>query len=41
VDSAFTIEASPTMRLHLGCKRVILGRSERQHKLAMQNMFIN
>ncbi len=30
VDGAFTIEAGPTLRLHLGCKRVILGRSERQ-----------
>jgi triosephosphate isomerase len=38
---AFTGEVSPTMLLDLGCKFVILGHSERRHKLGESNAFIN
>ena len=40
-EGAFTGEVSPTMLLDLGCKFVILGHSERQHKLGESNGFIN
>jgi triosephosphate isomerase len=40
-DGAFTGEVSPTMLLDLGCKFVILGHSERRHKLGESNAFIN
>jgi triosephosphate isomerase len=38
---AFTGEVSPTMLLDLGCKYVILGHSERRHKLGESDEFIN
>jgi triosephosphate isomerase len=38
---AFTGEVSPTMLLDLGCKCVILGHSERRHKLGESDAFIN
>src|SRR5664279_5086239 len=40
-EGAFTGEASPTMLVHLGCKYVILGHSERRHKLGESDTFIN
>jgi triosephosphate isomerase len=40
-EGAFTGEVSPTMLLDLGCKFVILGHSERRHKLGESNVFIN
>jgi len=40
-EGAFTGEVSPTMLLDLGCKFVILGHSERRHKLGESNAFIN
>jgi triosephosphate isomerase len=40
-EGAFTGEVSPTMLLDLGCKYVILGHSERRHKLGESNAFIN
>jgi triosephosphate isomerase len=40
-DGAFTGEVSPTMLLDLGCKYVILGHSERRHKLGESDAFIN
>jgi triosephosphate isomerase len=40
-EGAFTGEVSPTMLLDLGCKFVILGHSERRHKLGESNGFIN
>lgn len=40
-EGAFTGEVSPTMLLDLGCKYVILGHSERRHKLGESNEFIN
>ena len=40
-EGAFTGEVSPTMLLDLGCKYVILGRSERRHKLGESDTFIN
>jgi len=40
-DGAFTGEVSPTMLLDLGCKYVILGHSERRHKLGESDSFIN
>jgi triosephosphate isomerase len=38
---AFTGEVSPTMLLDLGCKCIILGHSERRHKLGESDAFIN
>jgi triosephosphate isomerase len=40
-EGAFTGEVSPTMLLDLGCQYVILGHSERRHKLGESNAFIN
>jgi triosephosphate isomerase len=40
-EGAFTGEVSPTMLLDLGCKHVILGHSERRHKMGESNTFIN
>ena len=40
-EGAFTGEVSPTMLLDLGCKCVILGHSERRHKLGESDAFIN
>ena len=40
-EGAFTGEVSPTMLLDLGCKYVILGHSERRHKLGESDGFIN
>ena len=40
-EGAFTGEVSPTMLLDVGCKYVILGHSERRHKLGESNEFIN
>ena len=40
-EGAFTGEVSPTMLLDLGCKYVILGHSERRHKLSESDTFIN
>ena len=40
-EGAFTGEVSPTMLLDLGCKYVILGHSERRHKLGESDAFIN
>jgi triosephosphate isomerase len=40
-EGAFTGEVSPAMLLDLGCKYVILGHSERRHKLGESDAFIN
>ena len=40
-DGAFTGEVSPTMLLDIGCKYVILGHSERRHKLGESDAFTN
>jgi triosephosphate isomerase len=40
-EGAFTGEVSPTMLLDLGCRYVILGHSERRHKLSEADEFIN
>lgn len=40
-DGAFTGEVSPTMLLDCGCRYVILGHSERRHKLGESDAFIN
>jgi triosephosphate isomerase (TIM) len=40
-EGAFTGEVSPTMLLDLGCKFVILGHSERRHKLGESDAFIS
>ena len=40
-EGAFTGEVSPTMLLDIGCKYVILGHSERRHKLGESDTFIN
>jgi triosephosphate isomerase len=40
-EGAFTGEVSPTMVLDLGCKYIILGHSERRHKLGESDTFIN
>jgi len=40
-EGAFTGEVSPTMLIDLGCKYVILGHSERRHKLGESDTFIN
>ncbi len=40
-EGAFSGEVSPTMLLDLGCKYVILGHSERRHKLGESDAFVN
>jgi triosephosphate isomerase len=40
-EGAFTGEVSPTMLLDVGCRYVILGHSERRHKLGENDAFIN
>jgi triosephosphate isomerase len=40
-EGAFTGEVSPTMLTDCGCKYVILGHSERRHKLGEDDAFIN
>ena len=40
-EGAFTGEVSPTMLADVGCKDVILGHSERRHKLGETDAFIN
>jgi triosephosphate isomerase len=40
-SGAFTGEVSPSMLVDLGCKCVILGHSERRHKLGESDAFIN
>jgi triosephosphate isomerase len=40
-EGAFTGEVSPTMLLDIGCRYVILGHSERRHKLGESDAFIN
>src|SRR5262245_17554363 len=40
-EGAFTGEVSPTMLADVGCKYVILGHSERRHKLGETDAFIN
>ena len=40
-QGAYTGEVSPTMLLDLGCRYVILGHSERRHKLGESDAFIN
>jgi triosephosphate isomerase (TIM) len=40
-EGAFTGEVSPTMLIDVGCKHVILGHSERRHKLGETDAFIN
>jgi triosephosphate isomerase (TIM) len=40
-EGAFTGEVSPTMLVDVGCRHVILGHSERRHKLGETDQFIN
>jgi triosephosphate isomerase len=40
-EGAFTGEVSPAMLVDCGCRYVILGHSERRHKLGESNEFIN
>lgn len=40
-EGAYTGEVSPTMLVDAGCKYVILGHSERRHKLGESDAFIN
>jgi triosephosphate isomerase len=40
-EGAFTGEVSPTMLVDVGCKYVILGHSERRHKLGETDAFIS
>jgi triosephosphate isomerase len=40
-EGAFTGEVSPTMLLDVGCRWVIVGHSERRHKLGEADTFIN
>jgi triosephosphate isomerase len=40
-EGAFTGEVSPTMLADVGCRYVILGHSERRHKLGESDAFIN
>jgi triosephosphate isomerase (TIM) len=40
-EGAFTGEVSPAMLLDVGCKYVILGHSERRHKLGESDAYIN
>src|SRR3954469_10571852 len=40
-EGAFTGEVSPAMLLDVGCQYVIIGHSERRHKLGESDAFIN
>jgi triosephosphate isomerase len=40
-EGAFTGEVSPTMLVDVGCQYVIVGHSERRHKLGESDAFIN
>jgi triosephosphate isomerase (TIM) len=40
-EGAFTGEVSPTMLVDVGCRHVILGHSERRHKMGETDEFIN
>src|SRR5712692_10222454 len=40
-EGAFTGEVSPTMLMDCGCRYVIVGHSERRHKLGESDAFIN
>jgi triosephosphate isomerase len=40
-EGAFTGEVSPTMLVDVGCRYVIIGHSERRHKLGETDAFIN
>jgi triosephosphate isomerase len=40
-EGAFTGEVSPTMLVDVGCRFVIVGHSERRHKLGESDAFIN
>lgn len=40
-EGAFTGEVSPAMLLDVGCKYVIVGHSERRHKLGESDAFLN
>jgi triosephosphate isomerase len=40
-EGAFTGEVSPTMLVDVGCRYVIVGHSERRHKLGESDAFIN
>jgi triosephosphate isomerase len=40
-EGAFTGEVSPTMLVDVGCRYVIVGHSERRHKLGETDAFIN
>ncbi|MCC6418052.1 MAG: triose-phosphate isomerase [Gemmataceae bacterium] len=40
-EGAFTGEVSPTMLVDVGCRYVIVGHSERRHKLGEDDAFIN
>jgi len=40
-EGAFTGEVSPTMLVDVGCQYVILGHSERRHKMGETDAFIN
>jgi triosephosphate isomerase len=40
-EGPFTGEVSPTMLLDVGCRYVIIGHSERRHKLGESNAFVN
>ncbi len=40
-EGAFTGEVSPTMLVDVGCRYIILGHSERRHKLGETDAFIN
>src|SRR5260221_4171002 len=40
-EGAFTGEVSPAMLVDIGCQYVILGHSERRHKLGETDAFIN
>ena len=40
-EGAFTGEVSPTMLLDVGCKSVLVGHSERRHKLGEADAFLN
>lgn len=40
-EGAFTGEVSPTMLVNVGCQYVIIGHSERRHKMGESDAFIN